>query len=445
MIAGARIIFLLFLVSCPAWAQVMSVPSSAFGSIGTVTNGPGGSTGLGLLSPELMTNDLWAITSAAQNSTLESPSGSVSKLDLKAPGKSRQEYEKGYQLLGRKDYQNAVPHLANAISIYPNFVAAHNALGTAYLKLGQNDQARQEFEHAVSLDDHLPNSYLNLGCAHLALKSYPAAEASMQKASSIAPLDLQLSTALAYGQFMNHDYPAVVATAQQVHGRKHKGAAIVHLFAAGALDAQGNLADEQHELDALIQEEPTSAAAEQARQILQEIQQEQARQAEAKLHPAQAGTFSFNGPNAVPEGASPQARKILQDLEAKKQIAQAEAEAELDALIQKEPTSAAVSTRDNQEEDSSALLGDHSLQTLAELTGGAAFMPGSIHRLNGSLADLQQVLRGRYLVSYKPAQFERDGRYRSIDITAQKEGHKLRVYARKGYYASVNSLAPDHE
>ncbi|MGC1451831.1 MAG: VWA domain-containing protein, partial [Candidatus Sulfotelmatobacter sp.] len=104
-----------------------------------------------------------------------------------------------------------------------------------------------------------------------------------------------------------------------------------------------------------------------------------------------------------------------------------------------------VSTRDNEEEDSSALLGDHSLQTLAELTGGAAFMPGSIHRLNGSLADLQQILRGRYLVSYKPAQFERDGRYRPIDITAQKDGHKLRVYARKGYYASVNSLAPDHE
>lgn len=63
-------------------------------------------------------------------------------------------------------------------------------------------------------------------------------------------------------------------------------------------------------------------------------------------------------------------------------------------------------------------------------------MPGSVHHLNGSLADLRQVIRGRYLISYKPASFQLDGRYRTIDIKAEKEGHKLKVYARKGYYAS---------
>jgi len=40
------------------------------------------------------------------------------------------------------------------------------------------------------------------------------------------------------------------------------------------------------------------------------------------------------------------------------------------------------------------------------------------------------------MVSYKPAAFQRDGRYRAIDIKAEKQGHKLKVYARKGYYAS---------
>jgi VWFA-related protein len=102
-----------------------------------------------------------------------------------------------------------------------------------------------------------------------------------------------------------------------------------------------------------------------------------------------------------------------------------------------------VSTRDYEQEEASALLGDHALRTLAELTGGAPFTPGSIHRLNGSLGDLQQVLRGRYLISYKPALFQRDGRYRTIDITAQKYGHKFRVYARRGYYASANSSPPE--
>jgi VWFA-related protein len=104
-----------------------------------------------------------------------------------------------------------------------------------------------------------------------------------------------------------------------------------------------------------------------------------------------------------------------------------------------------VSTRDYGQEAASALLGDHALRTLAELTGGATFTPGSARRLNGSLADLQQVLRGRYLISYKPALFQRDGSYRTIDITAQKDGHRLRVYARKGYYASTSTPAPDHD
>jgi VWFA-related protein len=104
-----------------------------------------------------------------------------------------------------------------------------------------------------------------------------------------------------------------------------------------------------------------------------------------------------------------------------------------------------VSTREYEQENSTALLGDHALRTLAELTGGAAFTPGSIRRLNSSLADLQQVLRGRYLISYKPALFQRNGSYRTIDITAQKDGHKLRVHSRKGYYAALATPIPEHD
>jgi VWFA-related protein len=96
-----------------------------------------------------------------------------------------------------------------------------------------------------------------------------------------------------------------------------------------------------------------------------------------------------------------------------------------------------VSTREYENENQSALVGDHALRTLSELTGGAAFVPGSIRRLNRSLGDLQQVIRGRYLVAYKPASFQRDGRYRAVEINAEKGGHKLKVYARRGYYASA--------
>jgi VWFA-related protein len=98
-----------------------------------------------------------------------------------------------------------------------------------------------------------------------------------------------------------------------------------------------------------------------------------------------------------------------------------------------------VSTRELTDQTSRSELGDHALKTLSELTGGGAFVPGSLRHLEGSLADVQQVIRGRYLVSYKPAAFEPDGHYRRIAVTAQRDGRQFKVFARKGYYASQAS------
>lgn len=623
-------------LSCTAAAQIFSIPTQ-----NTDRFNPG--LALDAIQTSQMDFNIFTLNTRDENGSLvQSPSASVSKLDLKAPGKARREYEKGFQLLMRRDWQGAVEHLGNATGIYSSFVAAHNALGSAYLGLEQNEQAREEFDKAVTLDDHLPNSYLNLGCAQLALKQYPAAEETLRKASSIAPLDLQLHTALAYGEFLNRDYPAVLATSRQVHERKHKGAAVVHYFAASAWAAQDNLVEAQHEMETLLREDPKSASAGQFRQILEQIKTEQVTRAEAKLHPVQTLTLSLStSTSPPPEQTLRQAQQVLQDIKERTQIAEAQAEPDatcaecgttagvesavatnssaglrksdvgvpgttfrsavdevaiffaatdhgksatnltesdieirdddrppnailgfrnesdlplrvgliidtsnsvtdrisfeqaaatkflqavvtakddlafvvgvnnsvllvqdfsgdqtliahainqlapgggtalwdavgfgaekLAARTEAQPVARVlivisdgedntsnitlkqaiasairgevvvytVTTRDETQEDPSAELGDQALRTLSELTGGAAFIPGSIRRLKGSLADLQQVIRGRYLVSYKPASFQRDGRYRAIDIKAEQGGHKLKVYARKGYYASV--------
>jgi len=630
-------------LSCAAVAQNLNFPHP----------GDAMSTSMSIDAIQTAQMDFNIFTVNTQNpdgSVVQSPSASVSKLDLKAPGKAQREYEKGFQFLLKKDLPSAVQHLGNAIQIYPSFVAAHNGLGSAYLDLQQNEQARDEFDKAIALDDHLPNSYLNLGCAQLALKQYPAAEESLRKASSIAPLDMQLQLALAYGEFASHDYPAVIETAHHVHERKHKGAALVHYFAGGAWAAQNNLVSAQQEMETVLKEDPKSGSADEIRQIVEQLKTEQARQAEARLHPAETLTLSLDTTNTPPpEQKLRQAQQVLQDLKERAQIAEAEAEPEakcaecsakadvgsdvaapvvadsssalsragLDSpgstfrasvdevsiffaatdhgksatnltqsdivvrddnraphailgfrnesqlplrlgliidtsnsvkdrisfeeaaatkfletvvtgkddlafvvgvnnsvlLVQdfsddqarisheinqlapgggtalwdavefgadklrdraegrpvarvlivisdgEDNASSAtlkqaiastqrgevavytVSTRDYDQDDPSAELGDHALRALSELTGGSAFIPGSIRGLKGSLAELQQVIRGRYLVSYKPAEFQRDGRYREIDITAEKDGHKLKVYARKGYFAGAAQRA----
>lgn len=575
----------------------------------------------------------------AHGSDLQSPSGPASRLDLKLPGKARREYDRGYQLLMQNDFRGAVEHLAKSINSYPRFVSAHNALGTAYLKLGQKEEARSEFAQAVALDDHLPNSYLNLGCAQLALKQYPQAEESLQRAASMAPLDVEVRLALAFAQYLNKDYSAVLATSRQVHEMVHEGAAAVHLYAAGAWEAQGNLAEAQHEMETLLREDPLSDSGDQYRQILEKIEAEQARRAEAKLHPV---------PRPNPENAERRRQFALQQDKEVAEIAEAEAapnpacmdcdtgaQAESFPALGSEPgpaplargrshptfrvavdevsvmfaatnrgksvtdlapsdveirddgqppsailgfrnesqlplrvglvvdTSDSINARfafeqeaaakflqrvvggkddlafvvgfsnsvllvqdftldparishavnelapkggtalwdavafaadklsdhpetepvarvlvvisDGDDNSSRASLkqaiaaaqrgevavytvnsrdsevqgadppGDHALRTLSEFTGGTAFKPGSIQKLTRTFADLQEVIRGRYLVSYKPAAFQRDDRYRSIDIAAQKDGRKLTIFARKGYYASAEATGlADH-
>jgi len=46
---------------------------------------------------------------------------------------------------------------------------------------------------------------------------------------------------------------------------------------------------------------------------------------------------------------------------------------------------------------------------------------------------IEDELRSQYVVSYHPADFDADGRFRSIEISSLKKD--LQVRARKGYFA----------
>ena len=559
----------------------------------------------------------------------ERPSEGVSKLDLKAPGKARREYEKGVQLLLQNNFTAAVEHLSKAIAIYPQYVAAHVSLGTAYMNLHQPDKARDQYEQAVLLDDHLPNSFSNLCSAEMALKDYPAAEQAIKKASSISPLNLEFLTTLTYTQVLSHNYQDAIVTAHQVHEGKHEGAALVHYFAAAAWREQKNLPEMQHELEAFLTEDPKNPNADNAHKLIAQIKEIQSRpktvqlivepaqptaaeleerkqvaEAEAmcvgcssetttsepgtavndlnprsvrervvrspagwllrkdvdevalffaatdhgkpvsdlspqeigllddRLPPAAitnfrgeselplrlglvidtsesiTGRFSFEqeaakrflqnvvtGPDdlafvvgfsnsilvvqdftadqtqishgigqLVPSGGTalwdavafaahklgsrpepqPVARILVvisdgEDNSSKSSLKEAIQAAERESVIvYTVSTAECLHCAPTRWEPADPSTGDRALKVLAEQSGGAAFVPGSASNLKHSLAELQQVIRSRYLISYKPARFQLDGRFRKIDLTAQKSGHKLRVYARKGYYAQLN-------
>lgn len=534
----------------------------------------------------------------SNTSPIQDPANSMSRLDLAAPKKARQEYEKGHLHLIRKELQPAVDHLARSTSIYPNFVAAHNSLGIAYLNLGQNQQAHDEFARAIALDDHLPGSYLNLACAQMQLQRYPDAEESLKKASSMAPLDLVLLTALTYAEFKNGDHAAVIATTRQVHHQKHANAALVHLFAAGAWEAQNHLSEAQDELETLLSEDAKSPLLVQIRKLLDQVKEEQVNRVQTRQasqgiteqkqiasakpvadtassasseqrdmniahqvirvkveevamlfavtdHGESVTNLSPSDIQIRDDGQPPKAilgfhnitqlplriglvidmsnsitdRFLFEEAAASKfletvvtdrndlafvigfncsvllaqdftseqtltaraltQLAPGGGTALWDAVSfaadklagrpEAQPVARVlvvisdgednsssvslqqaiwaaqrgevavytVSTKEGAKNDSNPLVGTPALKTLSGQTGGSTFTSGSLGDIGRRLADLQQVLRGRYLVYYTPSSPQTDGRFHAVDIKAEKEGHKLKVYARKGYYASA--------
>jgi VWFA-related protein len=77
------------------------------------------------------------------------------------------------------------------------------------------------------------------------------------------------------------------------------------------------------------------------------------------------------------------------------------------------------------------------LKVLAERSGGQAFFPGSLKALDWYLDQLRDVIRSRYLIAYKAANFAPNGKYRSIHVRAEKDGKHFHVQVRKGYYARL--------
>jgi Ca-activated chloride channel family protein len=85
-------------------------------------------------------------------------------------------------------------------------------------------------------------------------------------------------------------------------------------------------------------------------------------------------------------------------------------------------------------DDSGLILrGDKILEQISDATGGRAFFPFKMKDIKTSFSAIEDELRSQYVISYHPANFDPDGRFRSIEITSLKKD--LQVRARKGYFA----------
>ena len=105
------------------------------------------------------------------------------------PNHSASHNNHGVIFLRLGENQKAKDCFERAIEINPNYTDAHNNLGNVFQELGENQKAKECFEKAIKINPNYADAHNNLGVIFKELKEYQKAKSCIEKALEIDPLN----------------------------------------------------------------------------------------------------------------------------------------------------------------------------------------------------------------------------------------------------------------
>lgn len=115
------------------------------------------------------------------------PGETVSARELLIPSKAMKELQRSQNAFLSGDVRSSARHLERALEIYPNYLEAHNNLGSRYIDLHEYGKAAAEFQKAIDLDPRVMQPFNNLSVALFLLQRYPDAEIAARRALDLDP------------------------------------------------------------------------------------------------------------------------------------------------------------------------------------------------------------------------------------------------------------------
>ena len=115
------------------------------------------------------------------------PGETVSTRELLIPPRAMKELEHSQSAFLSGDVRASAKHLERALRIYPDYLAAHNTLGSRYVELREYEKAAAEFQKAIGLDPRVAQPFNNLSVALFLLARYPDAEIASRRALDLDP------------------------------------------------------------------------------------------------------------------------------------------------------------------------------------------------------------------------------------------------------------------
>ena len=198
---------------------------------------------------------------------------SAAELRQAVPSAAKKQYELGLKFVIKGDFQQAANRFQEALTIYPEYLAARNDLGAQYLKLKQIDEAEKQFETVLRDDPKNFNAKFNMGLVNVERRQYHEAIALLNQAIAIdstRPV-ARLWIGIAKLELGDLETAEAELTRALITGGDECIAANYHL--ARVYMDRGDLAEASRSVQVYIKTAPRGELIKEARELARQIEQ----------------------------------------------------------------------------------------------------------------------------------------------------------------------------
>jgi Flp pilus assembly protein TadD len=197
---------------------------------------------------------------------------SAAEMRQPVPEDAKKIYSLALKLVAKGDFLQAAARFKEALSIFPDYLAARNDLGAQYLKLKRLDEAEASFHIVLDRDPKNFNAMFNLGLVQVERRNYADAVSQLNRAIVIDSGRPVARLWLGFALLEMGDLPAAERELMKaiVMGGAECMAAHYHL--ARIYLNRGDNAEASRELQAYLEESPRGEYAKEAKQLAEKLQ-----------------------------------------------------------------------------------------------------------------------------------------------------------------------------
>lgn len=183
-----------------------------------------------------------------------------------------EKFQKAAEKLGKDDAKGALPLLDEAIAIHPQFAAAYQEKGSAYLKLNELEKAQAAFVKAIEIKPDYVEAKYSLGYTYYLMKNYEVAAAIfgdvLQQKKDMPEAFMYLGISLAY---LKKTDQAEYALKQAIGMKGGENLALAHRSLASIYMQKNKNAEAAAELEKYLSLAPKAPDAEKLKQTIADL------------------------------------------------------------------------------------------------------------------------------------------------------------------------------